>query len=78
MANLVASVTSDSDIIAAAWLHDVLEDVAPHNPEFNAVAILQQFGERVLRILLEVTDISKPSHLRLPMFLYRQIVLIRI
>lgn len=61
VAKLVASVTSDQDIIAAAWLHDVLEDVAPKNPEYNADAIRQLLGERILRIVLEVSDISQPQ-----------------
>ena len=61
VANLVATVTADPDIIAAAWLHDVLEDVAPVNATFNADAIRKLLGERVLRIVLEVSDISKPE-----------------
>jgi (p)ppGpp synthase/HD superfamily hydrolase len=58
VAKLVASVTTDAEIIAAAWLHDVLEDVAPTNPEFDAEAIEDAFGKRVLTLVLEVTDIS--------------------
>jgi (p)ppGpp synthase/HD superfamily hydrolase len=61
VANLVAAVTSDTEIIAAAWLHDVLEDVAPKNPEFNEDAILKTFGPRVLKLVIELTDISKPE-----------------
>lgn len=61
VAKLVATVSSDPDIIAAAWLHDVLEDVAPHNAEYNAEAIEKLLGKRVLRIVLEVTDVSKPE-----------------
>lgn len=61
VARLVAEVTSDAEVIAAAWLHDVLEDVAPKNPDFNNAAILSMFGERVLKLVLEVTDISKPE-----------------
>lgn len=61
VAKLVAEVTADQEIIAAAWLHDVLEDVAPQNPQFNAETIRQQFGERVLQLVLEVTDVSRPE-----------------
>ena len=61
VANLVASITSDVDIIAAAWLHDVLEDVAPKNQDFGEKTIRQIFGDRVLKLVLEVTDVSKPS-----------------
>lgn len=61
VANIVASVTSDIDIISAAWLHDVIEDVAPKNPRYNEKAILNTFGERVLKLVLEVSDVSKPT-----------------
>lgn len=61
VAALVASVTSDEEIIAAAWLHDVLEDVAPKNSDFNEDAIYKAFGQRVLELVLDVTDVSCPS-----------------
>lgn len=59
VADIVSSVTNDEEIIAAAWLHDVLEDVAPNNADFNADAIARELGERVLQLVLEVTDVSK-------------------
>jgi (p)ppGpp synthase/HD superfamily hydrolase len=59
VASIVASVTDDAEMIAAAWLHDVLEDVAPTNSDFNEQAILAAFGPRVLQLVLEVTDVSK-------------------
>lgn len=61
VAEIVASVTSDEAVIAAAWLHDVLEDVAPLNADYNAEAIHRVFEERILALVLEVTDVSKPS-----------------
>ena len=61
VATLVAGVTSDSEVVAAAWLHDVLEDVAPKNPNFNEEIIREIFGDNVLQLVLEVTDVSKPS-----------------
>lgn len=61
VAAIVANETDDEEIIAAAWLHDVLEDVAPSNPEFDESAIRTVFGDRVLKLVLEVTDVSKPS-----------------
>lgn len=61
VANIVSEVTDDAEVIAAAWLHDVLEDVTPHNNNFNADAIKKEFGDRVLQLVLEVTDISKPE-----------------
>ena len=62
VAKLVAMVTSDAEVIAAAWLHDVLEDVSPKNPNFNEDAIRQLLGDRVLQLVLEVTDVSKPEN----------------
>ncbi len=59
VAALVATVVNDEEIIAAAWLHDVLEDVAPHNNVYNADAIEREFGKRVLKLVIELTDVSK-------------------
>ena len=46
-----ASGGQDADLVAAAWLHDAIEDqgVAPE-------AIAERFGEAVARIVCEVTD----------------------
>jgi (p)ppGpp synthase/HD superfamily hydrolase len=60
VAALVASVSKDKEMIAAAWMHDVLEDVTPHNPQFNVDKIERIFGQRVLTLVLELTDVSKP------------------
>lgn len=62
VAKLVSQVTSDTQIIAAAWLHDVLEDVAPKNSSFDENAIRQIFGNQIAELVLEVTDISKLSN----------------
>lgn len=61
VAQLVASVTTDESIIAAAWLHDVIEDVAPKNANYGAKKIEALFGKHILQLILEVSDISKPS-----------------
>lgn len=61
VAALVSTVTDNADMIAAAWLHDVLEDVAPKNPAYNAEAIEAAFGPKVLRLVLDLTDVSKPE-----------------
>ncbi len=58
VAKLLTAVTNDPEIIAAAWLHDVLEDVAPHNASFNDKAILDDFGPKVLQLVLEVTNVT--------------------
>ena len=57
VAELVATKTQDEEILAAACLHDVLEDVAPSKPEYGQEAIRREFGERVLSLVLELTDI---------------------
>jgi guanosine-3',5'-bis(diphosphate) 3'-pyrophosphohydrolase len=56
VAAIVSEVTNDSEIIAAAWLHDVLEDVAPARPEFNGEVILQIFGPVVHGYVVDLTD----------------------
>lgn len=58
VAQIVATVTDNEAVIAAAWLHDVLEDVTPVNPDFNELAIQREFGDHVLQLVLEVTDVS--------------------
>ena len=57
--NILKSITNDQAILAAAWLHDVLEDVAPLNNQFNEDTIKNKLGGDVLQLVLEVTDISK-------------------
>ena len=59
VAQIVATVSDDEEMIAAAWLHDVLEDVAPYLSDFNDQAILREFGPAVLQLVLELTEVSK-------------------
>lgn len=51
----------DWEIIAAALLHDVLEDVLPHpsgkGKPFNLVQIRDRFSARVARLVFELTDV---------------------
>lgn len=63
VAELVSTRTPDQEILAAACLHDVLEDVEPLNPEFNRGRILEEFGPRVLDLVIELTDVyTKENH----------------
>lgn len=63
VAELVRTRTQDQEVLAAACLHDVLEDVEPKRPEFGRDAILERFGRRVLDLVLELTDIyTKENH----------------
>lgn len=56
VAGIVADVTDDQAVIAAAWLHDVLEDTPV---TYNQV--WSEFGPRVAQLVVEVTDVSKPE-----------------
>lgn len=53
VADLVASVTKDEEIIAAAWLHDAAEDTSATFEEIERL-----FGRRVSRLVMELTDVS--------------------
>ncbi len=51
VANLVAEAGLDADVIAAALLHDTVEDTATSAAELEA-----EFGTIVTRLVLELTD----------------------
>lgn len=57
VAELVSTKTSDEEVLASACLHDILEDVAPQMPQYGAETIRREFGDRVLGIVLELTDV---------------------
>lgn len=61
VADIVRSVTDDQEDIAAAYLHDVLEDVALHNPAYDAASIERNFGSTVLHRVLGLTDVYVPA-----------------
>ncbi len=54
VAQIVASVTDDEEMIAAAWLHDTVEDTAATHYDIE-----QQFGKGVHDMVYALTDISK-------------------
>lgn len=56
VANLVASVADDPEMIAAAWLHDAVEDTV-----VTLLDIEQQFGAAVAQLVGELTDVSVSS-----------------
>lgn len=56
VAETVALVTDDAEVIAAAVLHDTIEDTP-----CTFTDILLAFGPRVAQLVLEVTDASKPA-----------------
>lgn len=51
VARIVASVPHDSEMLAAAWLHDVIEDTSVTPQQLRA-----EFPGRVVTIVLELTD----------------------
>jgi (p)ppGpp synthase/HD superfamily hydrolase len=44
------------EMVAAAWLHDVLEDTNTTKEDLNSL-----FGEEVTRLVVGLTDVSKPD-----------------
>lgn len=53
---LVASVTDDPGMIAAAWLHDTVEDTPA-----TFYDIESEFGPRIAQMVTDLTDVSRPS-----------------
>jgi hypothetical protein len=56
VAEKVALVTDDVEMIAAAWLHDTIEDTPA---TFHDIE--QEFGKSISLLVSELTDVSKPS-----------------
>lgn len=61
VAYLVKCVGGTDEMISAAFLHDVLEDVAPILPIFNEEAITKKFGSTIASYVVWLTDQSKPE-----------------
>ena len=53
VARTVASVTDDPEMIAAAWLHDVVEDTPTTLEDIE-----REFGQSVAALVVELTDVS--------------------
>ena len=56
VAQAVSEVTDDPEIIAAAWLHDTVEDTSA---TFEDIEL--NFGSRVVQFVFDLTDVSRPS-----------------
>ena len=56
VAELVAMVTDDQEMIAAAWLHDTVEDTPATFEDIE-----REFGHGVCRLVMDLTDISRPN-----------------
>lgn len=57
VADIVSTVTEDVEIIAAAWLHDVVEDTPA-----TFLDLEKEFGPQVAQLVSEVTDVSSPAN----------------
>lgn len=56
VAAIVREVTDDPWTIAAAWLHDVVEDTPTTLEDIRAA-----FGETIARLVSDLTDVSRPA-----------------
>ena len=56
VASLLTTVTNDPEMIAAAWLHDVVEDTPATLEDLE-----KAFGPAVTQLVRELTDVSRPS-----------------
>ena len=56
VASIVESVTSNPEMLAAAWLHDVVEDTGVTNETIRA-----EFGDRIAELVGWLTDVSRPE-----------------
>lgn len=54
--SIVSSVPHTEEMLAAAWLHDVVEDT-----EVTIITIHTEFGPKVAELVEWLTDVSKPS-----------------
>ncbi len=56
VAELVAGVGADAEMLAAAWLHDIVEDTPVTLEEVE-----REFGPAVAGLVKELTDVSRPG-----------------
>lgn len=59
VAYLVSMVTDNENAISAAWLHDVLEDVAPTNNQFDEKNMEKELGKEITSLVIQLTDTPK-------------------
>ena len=56
VAKMVSEATDDPEVIAAAWLHDTVEDTPATFEEIEL-----RFGSRVVQLVFDLTDVSRPG-----------------
>lgn len=57
VAHIVASFGGTEDMVVAAHLHDVIEDVFPLKPEYDIYRIAKEFGNTVAGYVTDLTDV---------------------
>ena len=57
VAATVAQVGGDENMVIAAYLHDVREDVFPLKPQYDAQWIWREFNDDVMDRVLDLTDV---------------------
>lgn len=63
VAQMIWDATKNEDLTIAALGHDVLEDVADKNADYNEVAMRREFGDVITNLVLEVTNVyTKENH----------------
>lgn len=60
--SLVRNYTTDWKARCAAFLHDVIEDVFPLNPQYSLKSIQDIFGDGVSDLVRELTDVYTPEY----------------
>lgn len=55
-ADILRQVTNDEELIAAAWLHDTVEDT-----DVTYEQLVDEFGKRVADLVMEVTNEKNPD-----------------
>jgi hypothetical protein len=53
---ILHQVTDDQNVLAAAWLHDTVEDTGATHHQIE-----EQFGKQVAALVYQLTDISRPG-----------------
>ncbi|WP_316207469.1 HD domain-containing protein [Bradyrhizobium sp. SZCCHNR3118] len=61
VAQIIIRYNGDDEMIAAAWLHDTIEDTV-----VTYQAVKEHFGEGVADLVLEVTNVSRGEHGKRP------------
>lgn len=57
VASIVATVPHTEEMLAAAWLHDVVEDTG-----VTLETVRAEFGDKVAELVGWLTDVSRPDH----------------